>query len=118
MWRSYFGGSFAGVQAGLFIISSAHLLLIHLRGPDPNVVPGLGFAAFAVALGMVSGLAAGYVAGWLAGHRPILHAGILAGILSLVTRANGEMVLPERSVFALIVPSVLAGGLLCRKSTQ
>ena len=110
--------SVVAVVAGYFIFAVSAVVLFRVAARDPHTPQDPGFVLFAVAYGMVFALLGGVAAAAIAGRRPIVHACILAGIISLgafisLSASPGEgAIWSQLAAIGVMAPCAVVGGLL------
>jgi len=121
------GKSAAAVVWGYLIFGITSAFLFRLGGQASGVRPSVGFAALAIAAGMVAAFCGGFLTARLAPQRPRKHAAILAGVLiaiallSILMKFSGtdmrmdariETIWSEISVIVLMSPAAYFGGIV------
>ena len=114
--------SIGSVAAGYLIFGGSAFLLFQLSGVDPHGPAPLRFKIASIVWGCVFALVAGWLTARIAPSRPVLHAGVLAGIIALMSASF--LILPDRTdpywtnvaALLLMAPSAWLGGLLSRRS--
>jgi hypothetical protein len=107
--------SIIGVIVGYAIFAVSAVVFFRFAGRDPHAPQDAAFVVGAGVFGMASAAVGGFVAGVIAGRRPMLHAGIVAGVLavgaivSLLSRPGEGAVWSQVSAVCLMAPSALVG---------
>jgi hypothetical protein len=110
--------SVVAVIVGYAIFALSAVSFFRLAGRDPHAPQDALFAASAVVFGIAFAALGGFVAGMIAGRRPILHAGIVAGVLaagalaSLLSSPGEGAIWSQLAAALLMAPSALIGGIV------
>jgi hypothetical protein len=108
--------SVVGVILGYATFAVSAVLFFYLAGRDPHQPQGAAFAVAAVVFGMTMAALGGFIAATIAGRRPILHAGIVAGIValgafvSLISSLREGAIWSQVAALLLMAPSALLAG--------
>ena len=111
------------VLLGYTVFAAASVALFVLTGRDAHAAQDTAFTVLALGYGMLCAALGGYLAARVAGRRPLLHAGVVAGMIALGAAASipsvPEGTFPWTQIGALLLmaPSALLGGWLCRRGT-
>jgi hypothetical protein len=110
--------SVIAVVAGYLVFGVSSAILFRVSGQDPHLLPGPGFLLCSLAYGAAFAASGGYLAARLAPRRPMLHAGVVAALLTLgaVGSAAADWsagsIWSQALVLFVMAPAALAGGYL------
>lgn len=114
--------SIGAVAAGYIIFGASAALLFQLSGQQPHssTVP-LAFKTASIIWGATFALVAGWLTARVAGRRPMVHAGIVAGLIALGALASiaAEPTAAKWSQIAALVimaPCAIIGGLISART--
>jgi hypothetical protein len=113
MWRSI-----GAVAAGYLVFASSAVLLFQMSGRAPHQPQPLAFEVASVVWGCVFALVAGWLTARIAARKPVLHAGILAGVIalgalgSLVAAAGAKWT--QIAALVIMAPCAWFGGIVSR----
>jgi hypothetical protein len=110
------------VIGGYLIFALSAVALFQLSGRDPHAPQPLWFVIASVVYGMGFAGLGGFAAARLAPARPLLHAGVVAGVLalgaavSLVASPGAGATWSQWTALALMAPSAYLGGHLATRT--
>ena len=110
--------SIGAVAAGYLVFASSAVLLFQMSGRAPHQPQPLAFEVASVVWGCVFALVAGWLTARIAARKPVLHAGILAGVIalgalgSLVAAAGAKWT--QIAALVIMAPCAWFGGIVSR----
>ena len=110
--------SIGAVAAGYLVFASSAVLLFQMSGRAPHQPQPLAFEIASVVWGCVFALVAGWLTARIAARKPVLHAGILAGVIalgalgSLVAAAGAKWT--QIAALVIMAPCAWFGGIVSR----
>jgi len=110
--------SVLAILAGYLVFGASATILYRATGQESS--PGTWFAVFSVLYGIGFAVLGGYLAAEIARQKPLLHSGIVAGVIVviglflLISQSSKGPVWSEALVLACMAPAALFGGWLRR----
>lgn len=111
--------SLVAVVGGYVVFALSGALLFQMSGQDPHAQAPVAFKVATVIWGAVFALVAGWLTARVAARRPLLHAGIVGGLIALgaivsIAASSPGSTWSQFSALIVMAPCAWLGGLVAR----